>query len=1575
MQIRAADRRRSGRGDGVWPITTLTDSDGYYLFTALPPGEYTVSVIDANFGAGQPLEYWNQTPSYDPDGDSNLSSTVTVGAADEIRDRDWGFAPDGNGTIGDFIFRDPNGDGNPSDGVGLGGVTVYLYEDTDGNGVIDPGVDQLITTTTTNGSGIYSFPGLPEGFDYLVYVDPFDPAVQAGMPDDSYTPSTNNPISVLNLAGTNNTADIGFRDVPPSSIGDQVCTDVNSDGLCTGADTPLGNILITLWNDVDGNGALDPAIDTVVTTTTSDPTTGAYIFDGLPPGDYLVDVDNDDADVPPGYAPSADEIAVNLPIPAPGASTGTDVTTADFPFIPLIAKTVNKATADAGETLTYEVIVRNPSSSLLTDAVVTDAVPAGSTYVGGSANAGGSESGGVVTWNLGSNDGAVPGVYDGYDYFKIDVDATQDTYLDQDSDDKNFGASTLLIVDPQSGKATRPILQFDTSSIPTNAEVTFAYLETYQTAVGNEAGDIRLEAYALTQDWNEGALNGGTGAANWTNRTTANTWSTPGGTVSGTLAGAVAVNTSVGPTEFEIVMTDLVQDWVSTPAVNNGILLRAQNENAGNDKQAHTFSSRTGSNPPELAINYRVPNGPIRSTLLAAKGTLVPDTGSIEITMALSTQADINNVTPSALTVVGGNGANAIACTAPSPSGPFTVVAGTPSIVTYTCTADAGTDVGNVRFKANATTSDGYTFKEATSNSVIVAPKLTFDVVVDNPLSQSIIVNKAEIADASGNLPPTTSNEVETVVGSLIGDTVYYDFNGNGVQDAGELGIPNVTVYLKDSGGAVIDTKVTDANGYYIFDVMEDTGTFTVEVDQGTLPNNVIQTDDPDSACPSAGCDGSTTASIPAVGTMFDTADFGYQPETKSVDKADAAPGDTLKYTLSPIYPGSGLLSNVQVKDSIPAGTTYVSDSDTPEATVNPSDTPAATEIVWNLGSNTPAVNGNTPVTDGSVGSFGTTNQQVDTVRNADSNDRLPAVTVDAAGVLHAVFNNNGARTYYIKSTDNGATWSAAVQLPQFNSEDKDRSADIAVDGGGNIHVVVSNEDKNVFYARSTDGGASFTNQGQIDSNTGIDSNDLLPRIVADGNDKLHVVFNHNGERTYYNSSSNGGTSWAGASILPQFNGEDKDTSADIAVDGGATIHVVVSNEDKNVFYARSTDGGASFTNQGQIDSNTVIDSNDRLPRIVADGNGKLHVVFNHNGERTYYNSSSNGGTSWAGASIVDQVNGESKDTSADIAVDACGALHVTIGNDGKNVFYTNSFDNAANWSVAEEVDTSIGDSSDKLPVIAVTSNTVNILFDNNSKNIYHNSAVLTLCAPATETRMAASPTLVVDGDTVTIYMAVTATEAVNNITPSTPTVVNATGGATCTSITNADVGPKNIAANGTALFSWTCTVDDGTDVGSMAFSANALGTDVRSGQPLAFASATSNSVLVSPPLTFEVTVNDPASVSPVTNQATLQDANILTTPVPTNKVETDIELVVADIGNYVWLDENGDGVQDAGEAGIANVIVTLTPPAGVDLGNGDGVAHHHPDRRRRRLHLHRCAGQCRVHGLHRGAERHEPDL
>ncbi len=52
----------------------------------------------------------------------------------------------------------------------------------------------------------------------------------------------------------------------------------------------------------------------------------------------------------------------------------------------------------------------------------------------------------------------------------------------------------------------------------------------------------------------------------------------------------------------------------------------------------------------------------------------------------------------------------------------------------------------------------------------------------------------------------------------LIGDFVWLDMDADGVQDAGEPGVPNVTVTLYDGAGNPIGVTSTDGLGYYLFD-------------------------------------------------------------------------------------------------------------------------------------------------------------------------------------------------------------------------------------------------------------------------------------------------------------------------------------------------------------------------------------------------------------------------------------------------------------------------------------------------------------------------------------------------------------------------------------------------------------------------------------------------------------------------------------------------------------------------------------------------------------------------------------
>ena len=79
------------------------------------------------------------------------------------------------------------------------------------------------------------------------------------------------------------------------------------------------------------------------------------------------------------------------------------------------------------------------------------------------------------------------------------------------------------------------------------------------------------------------------------------------------------------------------------------------------------------------------------------------------------------------------------------------------------------------------------------------------------------------------------NGEVEDHLMARIGDFVWNDANGNGLQDAGEAGISGVAVRLLDAvGNAVIDgngnalTAVTDSNGKYLFNGLP-MGTYQVE--------------------------------------------------------------------------------------------------------------------------------------------------------------------------------------------------------------------------------------------------------------------------------------------------------------------------------------------------------------------------------------------------------------------------------------------------------------------------------------------------------------------------------------------------------------------------------------------------------------------------------------------------------------------------------------------------------------------------------------------------------------------------
>ncbi|HKD11718.1 MAG TPA: SdrD B-like domain-containing protein, partial [Thermoanaerobaculia bacterium] len=97
-------------------------------------------------------------------------------------------------------------------------------------------------------------------------------------------------------------------------------------------------------------------------------------------------------------------------------------------------------------------------------------------------------------------------------------------------------------------------------------------------------------------------------------------------------------------------------------------------------------------------------------------------------------------------------------------------------------------------------------------------------------------------------------------VGGTVSGTVYNDVNGNGVRDAGEAGMPSVTVQLKTPAGSLVASTTSDASGNFLFNNVA-AGQYVVSE---IVPAGFVQT-----APPPPGTFTVTVTSAPVTGLLF----------------------------------------------------------------------------------------------------------------------------------------------------------------------------------------------------------------------------------------------------------------------------------------------------------------------------------------------------------------------------------------------------------------------------------------------------------------------------------------------------------------------------------------------------------------------------------------------------------------------------------------------------------------------------------------------------------------------------------
>ncbi|MDB6118122.1 MAG: conserved repeat domain protein, partial [Verrucomicrobiaceae bacterium] len=243
----------------------------------------------------------------------------------------FGLAP--TISVGNLVFKDVDNSGTYDSSIDapLGGVTLQLFAQG-----ADPLSSTPVATAVTGGGGLYLF-SVRAG-NYFIYTPASQftsTGVLSGMKPargrtDNTVPNiddtgdqnalaTSKPIAtgvrtgVFTLASgvmptaasgetghlansdsaydsdANLTVDLGFYLLPTvtAPLAGRVTRDLSGTGDPTTATSPLPGVEVALYEDLNGNGKLDPeemtAVDTQVTSGT-----GAYVFDAVPSGDYIV---------------------------------------------------------------------------------------------------------------------------------------------------------------------------------------------------------------------------------------------------------------------------------------------------------------------------------------------------------------------------------------------------------------------------------------------------------------------------------------------------------------------------------------------------------------------------------------------------------------------------------------------------------------------------------------------------------------------------------------------------------------------------------------------------------------------------------------------------------------------------------------------------------------------------------------------------------------------------------------------------------------------------------------------------------------------------------------------------------------------------------------------------------------------------------------------------------------------------------------------------------------------------------------------------------------------------------------
>ncbi|TMC54270.1 MAG: DNRLRE domain-containing protein [Chloroflexi bacterium] len=168
----------------------------------------------------------------------------------------------------------------------------------------------------------------------------------------------------------------------------------------------------------------------------------------------------------------------------------------------------------------------------------------------------------------------------------------RDCYINAASPTTIFCGGTALNAGFDGTNASRALLQFNLSGVPSTDTVVSAKLLLYLGSAST-SNATSLSLYQLTRAW--------TVAATWNTYDGTNSWTTPGGDFSGTPAATTNGIAAIG-VWYGWSPTALVQGWLNGTIANDGLIVKEPTENTTN---VLSFNPAAGSNPPYLQVVHQ----------------------------------------------------------------------------------------------------------------------------------------------------------------------------------------------------------------------------------------------------------------------------------------------------------------------------------------------------------------------------------------------------------------------------------------------------------------------------------------------------------------------------------------------------------------------------------------------------------------------------------------------------------------------------------------------------------------------------------------------------------------------------------------------------------------------------------------------------------------------------------------------------------------------------------------------------------------------------------------------------------